>query len=79
VVTSAFLPRLFNEDESFDWRELLRDGTDNPPVERAGIRVFTPDHPHVVVDFCDPIVADLTPSVIPLVRDVDRPERVFNC
>jgi hypothetical protein len=51
MFTSAFLPRFFDEYESLDWRELLRDGTDNPAVEWAGIRIFTPDCAYFIVDF----------------------------
>ncbi len=77
MFTPAFCTRFFDEYESLDRRESLHNGTDKPAVEWAGIWVFTLDRGHFIVEFRDSIVADLTPSMIPLVRDVDRLERVF--
>jgi hypothetical protein len=49
VLAATLVTRLFDEDESFGGRESLGDSADDSPVERAGIRVLTPEYAHPVV------------------------------
>jgi hypothetical protein len=53
---------------------LSRDGADQPPVERTGIRVPTGHLGLAVADGVEPVGADVAAAVVPAIRVVDGTE-----